>query len=238
MIFTIHFLLCGYFCLEFLKDENISKMLSPFFKRFLSFGLIFYFLFIFFFLPKSFYTFGSLFFLIFLFWILKKQNHDALLFHLQNLLPLLSSQMKLGLSFMSSWQKSIEDVDQKEIYRQLLDITSVLQFEKRFQHAYLPVVNMVEDLIRIKKSAQPIKKLNLLEKKVKNEVAFYRSARQTLFQLRIQSIILSLLYFSLLIWTFAIYKTKYLHLMSLSFVFFSIGLFWIFKSGRKMKWSI
>ncbi len=238
MTFIINFLLCGYFCLEFIKDENFSKTISPFFKQILLFLLSFYFIFGFFFVSKVLYFLFPIFFLLSFLWFLKNRKYKILYAHLHNLLHDLSSQMKLGLSFTSAWQKSIKDVEQTEVYKQLLDISEILQFERHFQHPNQSITNIVQELIAIKKSPQPLKKLNLLEQKVKIEQSFYRKANQVLFQLRIQSSVIAFLYLSLLIWTLIIYGTKYSTLMIISFVCFSLGLFWIFKTGRKMKWSL
>ncbi len=238
MFFLIHFLLCSSFCLEFLKNKRFSKIISPFFKQILFFLLSFYFLCCFFFATKIFFFFFPIVFLLSFLWFLQNHNHKSLLSHLHNLLFRLSSQMKLGLSFMNAWQKSIKEIEQNVVYKQLVDISEVLQFERHFQHSNPYITNLVQDLIEVKKSPQPLRRLNLLVQKIKIEQSFYRKASQVLLQLRIQSIVIAFLYISLFIWSFMFYGTKYPYLMLLSFICFVFGLVWIFKAGRKMKWSL
>ena len=238
MFFIIIFLLSGYFCLEFLKDESFSKTIRPFFRQILFFSLSLYFILGFLFISESFYFLFPIFFLLSLLWFLQNHKNKSLLSHLHHLLRDLSSQMKLGLSFTSAWGKCIEDIEQKEIQRQLADISEILKFERHFQHPDQSITNLVQDLIAIKKSPQPLKKLNLLEQKVKIEQSFYRRANQILFQLRIQSSVITLLYIGLLTWTLVFYGSKHPVLISISFLCFSLGLFWIFNIGKKMKWSL
>jgi len=213
-------------------------MLKPPFKYFLFVTWIGYFIFGFFFISQSVYFLFPILFLLALFLFLKKQAQVNLLQSIQSLLQKLSTQMKLGLSFMSAWHKSVQEIESKEIQNLLLEITKILQFEKQFQHSNPAITNIVQDLIRIKKHPQPLKKLSLLERKIKVEQSFYRKTQQVLFQLRIQSTVITVLYLGLLSWTFAIYRFKHFSLMFISFICFILGLVWIFKMGKKMKWSL
>ena len=211
-------------------------------KKILESFLIFYFFLAFCYLKDSpFFIFFFLipsFFLISLFVFLNKQEEEKLLFQLYSLLIPLESQMKLGLSFMSAWEKGLETLPQIKIKSRLQKITEILKFQKTFVYRNKNIENFVKDLILIYQSASPLKRLKQLQRKVKVERSFHLKSKRTLLQTRIQAAVLSFLYFGLLSWTVFAYGKKYIHLIFLSLIFFGIGFFWILQTGRKMKWSI
>lgn len=243
MFFVLHFLFCGYFCLEFLKDELISKIISPKFKKTLYFFLFLYFFFGFFLVSKKdLYSFlyfilpclSLLFFFIFLY----KRKEMTLLRQIHLLLPHLLSQMKLGLSFMSAWEKVIKDVQNKELFAPLMEVSESLKFEKRFVHSHKELCYLVQDLAEIKKNPQPLKRLSHLKQKVDLQNFFERKSQQMLLQIRLQSTMIAFLYLGLLIWTIIRYGAYHSTLTFGSLFLFCLGLFFIFQIGRKLKWSL
>lgn len=208
----------------------------------LEFFVLFYFLFIFFYFKNLHF---SLFFfllplisLLFLLTFLKKQEEKKLLFQLSSLLIPLESQMKLGLSFINAWQKSLEELKSEKIKSKIRKIAEVLKFQSEFYHPDKEIENFVKDLMIIHQSPDPLKRLQHLKRKIRIEQAFQTKSKRVLLQIRIQSVVMSLFYFGLLAWTIFSYGSRYIYLILLSILFFCIGLFWIFKSGRMMKWSV
>ena len=185
-----------------------------------------------------FFFFIPLAFLLFLVFFLKQKEEKKLLNALYSLLVPLESQMKLGSSFINAWQKSIEPIPFSKIKTQIQKISDVLKFQNIFSYPDKKIEFFVKDLIIIHKSSNPLKRLGYLKRKVKVEQSFQIKSERALLQTRIQSFVLSVLYFGLLAWTITAYGKKYIHFIMISFLFFFIGLFWVLKIGRRMKWTI
>jgi len=153
------------------------------------------------------------------------------------LIPL-ESQMKLGLSVINAWQKSLRELTTEKAKDKAKKITDILKFQNEFHSPDKEIENFIKDLITIHQSAQPLQRLKNLQRKLKVEQSFRIKSKRALLQIRIQSGILSFFYFGLLTWTIMAYGNRYIHLILVSFLFFCTGLLWIFKTGRKMKWSV
>ena len=205
--------------------------------------MLFYILFVFF-CFKSFYI-SLIFFicllviLLFLFGFLKRLDEKNLLFQLYSLLAPLESQMKLGLSVINAWQKNVKELKSEKTKEMVQKITDILKFQNEVHHPDKNIENFIKDLMFVHQSSSPLKRLRHLQRKVKVEQSFHIKSKRALLQIRIQSGILSFFYFGLLTWTIVAYGIgQYIHLILISFLFFCIGLLWIFKTGRTMKWSV
>ena len=242
MLFLLNFLLFWLFYIKFLKALGDSGLIGSEFQRLLNVLLGGYFVFGFF-LARSaphsliFFALPAVFLSSFAFFQ-QKQRRQNLFEQLRGLLVPVSAKMKLGSGFMDAWEKSAQEMDSLGGQEEILKISEALLFQKQFRHPDKRIEDMAHHLSGIRNSHNPIKRLRHLEQKLKTEQAFYRKAGQVLLQLRIQSGVLSFLYFGLLIWTVIFYGGKYSALMLVSFLCFSLGLFWILKTGRKMKWSL
>lgn len=170
--------------------------------------------------------------------IIQQQKEQKFLQDLYKFLPSLIAQMKLGFSFPDAWQQSLKDIENQELVYKLKDILDTLRFQKPFSHSKKEIMEFVQHINRARLSSQSLKRLKQFHEKIKIEQLFYRKASKVLMQLRLQSGILGLLYLLLLIWTVFSNGWKHLNLILLSFFFFFIGLIWIFKTGRRMKWSL
>ncbi len=232
----------GLLCKKLIKEIFLLDLIALNGKKFLEIFFLLYFLFVVFYLKDI--SFSIIFlllpliFLLFLFVFLKKQAEKDLLFQLSSLLLPLESQMKQGLGFINAWQKTIEGLKLEQIKSKLQKITEILKFQNEFYCSDKEIENFVQALMNIHRSSNPLKRLQHLQRKVKIEQAFHTKSKRALLQIRLQSVILSFFYLGLLAWTIISYKTKYMNLIFISFLLFCIGLFWIFKTGRTMKWSI
>ena len=238
LVLILNFLLFWGFALSFLKEFPHF----PYFKA-LPYALFLYFA-TGFVLQISeplgiFVFFASPVFLLFIGFFIWQRNKDkAFVLALYKILPSLISQMKLGFSFLDAWQRSLKDVENRFIARKLQEVSDILRFQRPFLHPQKEVTEFVNHLNQARNSSQSLKRLKQLQEKIKVEQVFYRKSARVLMQLRLQSGVLSFLYLSILIWTVVSSQMKHLDLILLSFFFFSIGLFWIFKTGRRMKWSL
>ena len=242
LLFVLNFLISARFCWKYLAELQKQCQFSDFFLKILASALVIYFFFglflqdqvLFFFL---FYLFplGSL---ISSSYFLQKKKQKHFLESLYSLLSPTITNMRLGLGFMDAWQKNLATLKQNPHYQEILKISEILRFQKNYSYENLSVKRFLHHLMDIRKHPQALKKLRNFQKKIKVEVYFLRRSKQVLFQLHLQSLVLSLFYAGLLFWNIFHYGFKHLFMLSLSLFLFSAGLIWIFKSGEKLKWSL
>ena len=168
----------------------------------------------------------------------RKRKERTFLENLYSLLPPLMAQMKLGLGFMDAWDKSLQTIETSASKMSLLKISEVLRFQKACSHPHPEIRHFLYHLMTARKSAQPLKHLKNLQQKVQVKLLFLRKSRQVLFQLRLQSGVMALLYGGLVFWNLFHYGLKYISLVLFSFLLFFSGLLWIFKTGKTLKWSL
>ena len=239
--FFIYSFSCFYSCLLFLKDIKNKKLFCL--KKqniFIGFLILFY-IALGSFLSSSFLLlfFSSLIPIGFLVLIpyLEKSIQERLLFTLAELLVPVKAQMKLGVCFMEAWDGSVRDLKNGPNKTSLLKISEILRFQRNFWHSSPDLRFFVQHLLEIRKSSQALDRLLELQNKLKVEREFLRKTSQTLLHLRWQSFILSGVYFCIFGFTLTYYPL-YPKLMATSLSFFLIGLYWLSKIGRKMKWSL
>lgn len=225
-----------------MKNEIFPQFTSLFCKQILYILFILYFM-IGFLLKSSvllalFYFLCPCLFLLFCFYFLRNQKRKSLLSHIQYLLTPLSSQINMGSSFMTAWDKISKDPKNKKFKKELGQITNTFKFGSRLDHPDKDINLIVQDLVEIKNSPQPSKRLRHLKQKVKTEMVFQQKAGRVLFQLKMQSQLIAIFYLILLVWVSIYSGRKHLQLMLISFLFFSLGLILILSMGKKMKWSL
>ena len=242
-MFIVTIFFCSWLSLSLIKELFCLNLISIKAKRGLEISLLFYFLFVTFYIkPSSFPAIFILFpcsFILFLFFFLKRQEEKNLLFQLCALILPLESGMKSGLSFINAWQKSLKEIKLKKIKDKLQNFTQVFQYQKEFHYPEDKQVELfIKELILIYQSSNPLKRLQHLRRKVKIELAFRVKSQRALLQVRIQSGILCCFYIGLLAWTITAHGQRYISLILSSLLLFTIGLIWILKTGRQMKWSV
>ena len=242
-MFFLQVLFMAWLSLSLIKEMLFFNLISIKANRILKLLLLLYFLFIIFYAKQS--SLSIIFFLfpcsfiLFLLFFLKRREEKKLFFQLCSLILPLESGMKSGLSFLNAWQKSLEEIKSKKIKDKLKDFTQVFQFQKKFHYPEDKQVELfIKDLSLIYQSPNPLKRLQHLRRKVKIELTFRIKSQRALLQIRIQSGILCFFYIGLLAWTITAHGQKYISLILSSLLLFIIGLIWILKTGRQMKWSV
>ena len=242
-MFLLQILFIAWLSLSLIREMFFFHLISIKTKKSLEFLLVTYFLFMISYINQS--DFSIIFFLfpcVFIFFLcffLKKQEEKKLFFQLCSLILPLESGMKSGLSFLNAWQKSLEEIKSKKIKDKLENFTQVFQYQKEFHYPEDKQVDLfIKDLILIYKSSNPLKRLQHLRRKVKIEMAFRIKSQRALLQVRVQTGILCCFYIGLLAWTITAHGQRYTSLILISLFLFVVGLIWILKTGRKMKWSV
>ena len=241
-MFILQTLFFGFLCKSLIKEIFLLNLISLIGRKALEYFFLFYFIFMFLYL-KNFqilliFFLLPLIFLLFLLIFLRKREEINLLSQLISLLIPLEARMKLGLSFINAWQKGLEELKLERTRVKIQKVTEILKFQTNFSYPDKEIENFIKDLMIIHQSSNPLKRLKHLKRKIKIEQSFHIKSKRALLQVRIQSIVLCVFYFGLLAWTIIAYGSKYTQLIVISFLLFFIGLFWIFKIGRKMKWSV
>ena len=229
--------------LSLIKEIFFLNLISNQEKISLEILLSLYFLFIIFYIKQS--SFFIIFFLLpcsfilLLFFLLKRREEKNLLFQLCSLILPLESGMRSGLSFLNAWQKSLKETKLKKVSDKLKNFTQIFQYQKEFHYPEDKQIELfIKDLILIYQSPNPLKRLQHLKRKVKIELAFRVKSQRALLQVRVQSGILCFFYIGLLAWTITAHGQKHISLILSSLLLFTIGLIWILKTGRQMKWSV
>lgn len=240
-MFVLKSLFFAFLCKNLIKEIVLKGFIPLRWKIFLEIFVLLYFVFLFFVLRD--FPFISLCFplpfvgLLSLYFFFKKREEKDFLECLFSLPVQLEARMKRGFSFIHAWEKSLDEL--KEVKRNKMQkITQILKFQGRFRHPDKEIENFVKDLVLIHQSSNPLQRLSHLQRKVRLERSFKMKAARALFQVRLQSGLLSCFYFSLLLWSFFAYGMQHIRLSMFSLLFFSLGFFWILKAGRKMKWSV
>lgn len=216
--------------------------MKPFHQKILYLSLILYF-FAGFFVQRHallifFYFVFPIVFLFLLLHFLKRQLNKTLLLQLQSLLSPLAAQMSLGSSFMTAWHKVIEDPKLQYFRKDILEITKALKFNAEINCVDIRREHLVRDLIEVKNNPQPSKRLKHLKQKIKTELAFEQKSARILFQLKMQSYVITLFYLCLLVWVIVSSGIKHFSLILISIWCFLIGFIWILTLGRRMKWTL
>ena len=237
------FLFLSFFCfwlsLSLIKELFLLGFISFKLQKGLEILLIFYFLGIFLFFPSSYFLIFICFLLIATLFLLKHEKEKQLFNELCELLIPLESAMKSGMSFLNGWDKAVKESNSKAHFHKLKEFSKVLTFQNRFVYPdNKKVEKFILELLSIKQSPQPLKRIHYLKRKLKVEMVFKIKANRALLQIKAQSFILCLFYIGILINTLIVYQKANFKLILISLLLFIIGLVWIFNSGRNIKWSI
>ena len=149
------------------------------------------------------------------------------------------ARMKMGNSFREALNQGIESIDSKWIQDDLKELRDRMIYAqdiklyqaKEFLFAFKTFKQVDQDL-------QPLTRLYYIREAMKIEDSFRKKSRQALLQIRLQSIIMSVLYLALFIFVIFYYKTQFLTLMLVSSCLFVIGSVLIFILGRKIRWTL
>lgn len=148
--------------------------------------------------------------------------------------------LQTGKSFRSSLHAAIE-IQSGWIHHQLMELYETMRLSK---NVIAPKSALLKDfqteLIEIDRSqVRCVEQVRALRRHLKMQEDFRRRSGQVTQQIKIQAIIVTALYLGLL--SFVILQFGFLRhqfLIFLSLTIFILGLFWIFLTGRSLKWKV
>lgn len=161
----------------------------------------------------------------------------------KRILPLMD-QVILGLQSGQSFRTSLHQSIQQQpswIRHQLLEIHHSIAMNQTILHSQNKFLReLTAEWSEMDKSqSKLIDHARAFRRQLKIEEDFRRKSGRVTQQMKMQAIIVTILYLALLIYVISQFGwVQNLLLIAVSAVLFSAGLAWIFMMGRKMKWKI
>ncbi len=173
--------------------------------------------------------------------ILKKYRRKKFEERFEEILSLIILKMKSGKAFRNSFSDVISE-SPRTIQRILIDIRDVVVFSQqnnpeRISHFVQSIIGEFVEADLVPHAA--LKRLMSFRSRLRIQSDFRRKSGQVMQQIRIQSLILSGIYFALLV--FVIGRFGFIEnrrMIIISFLLFGTGLSLIFYKGSKIKWKI
>lgn len=150
------------------------------------------------------------------------------------------AQIKIGANFRSAFKQVIVNLPSqhfKNYFREILD-TILFSKKLRKEFCFNPLQQMIIELKNADQSSHCLEYLENIRHQVRIHSVFRKKVHSALLQIRVQSIVLWILYSGLFIFILHKYGLKYIKVLCLSLSFFIIGLIILFHCGRRVKWTI
>ena len=152
----------------------------------------------------------------------------------------LISRIKTGAGFRSAFKTAIICLPHRHFQNHFTEILESIIFSKNFRKEFL-FSPMRQILLELKQADQSVRCLDYLENlrhQIRVRSQFRKKIKSVLLQFRIQSLILCLLYICLFIFVLFRHGLQYPKLLFSSICLFTIGTFFLYQCGRRIKWTI
>ena len=155
-------------------------------------------------------------------------------------LNVLIAQIKIGIGFRPAFKIAAYSLPQRYFQNYFIEILDTMTFSNTHRKLFLsPLLQqMIEELKRADSSSQCLEHLKNLRHHIHIRSIFRKKVQSTLLQIRIQSLVLLILYFGLFIFIFNKTGLKYIKTLLLSLFLFLTGLLVLSQLGKKIKWTI
>ena len=152
----------------------------------------------------------------------------------------LIAQIKIGAGFRAGFKTALLILPHSRFQNYFMEILEMILFSKKLRKEFhfSPLQQMIEELKRTDKSAQCLEHLENLRHQVRIQSVFRKKVQSALLQIRIQSLVLLILYSGLFIFVLHRYGLKYIKILLLSLFLFISGLIILFQCGKRIKWTI
>ncbi len=171
------------------------------------------------------------------FWIYKRLDYfrKQFLFLLDSTI----TRMKMGNSFREALAQGIESIDSGWVQDDLKELRDRIIYAQEIKkHQAKEFLFAFKTFKQADQDPQPLTRLHYIREAMKIEDLFSRKSHQALLQIRLQSLIMTILYLALFIFVLWYYQTQFLTLMLFSLCLFVIGSVLIFILGRKIRWTL
>ena len=155
------------------------------------------------------------------------------------LLDSIIARMKMGHSFREALNKGIEAIESKWMREDLTELKDrVIYSQKAKSQQAKEFLFAFQTFKQADQDPQPLDRLRYIRQTLKTEEIFRKKSGNTLFQIRLQSSILTLFYIGTFIFTSLYYGNQFLTLMIFSLALFAAGSILVFILGRRIKWTL
>lgn len=169
---------------------------------------------------------------------------EHLLIQFEIFLNYIIAQIKMGSSFLTSFKLALKQIPTLSVNTKFQNhFTGILEsilFSKPIPPDLLfsPLKQIIQELKKADQFTQCLEHLENLRHTIRVRAYFRRKVHTALIQVRVQAIVLTILYIGLFIFVLYQYGLQYIHILFASLFLFSLGLIILFQIGRKIKWNI
>ena len=228
-----------------LRQNHLLFFLPPgFFKIFIIFSTLF--VFILAFIPieslflKCFLLYLPVFPAFFLPYFFYFRWKDQFYVQCEFFINTVIAQMKTGSGFRQAFKSAgfcLPNSSFQNHFIEILESIALLKnFRKEFQ--FSPIQQILEELRQADKSPRSLDHLENLRHQMRVRSHFIRKMKSALLQFRVQSFVLCLLYVLLFIFVLHRHGLEHPKILFLSLCLFVLGLFFLVRCGRRIKWNI
>ena len=152
----------------------------------------------------------------------------------------LITRIKTGYGFRSAFKMAITCLPQTHFQNHFMEILESIIFSKSFRKEiqFSPMQQMLLELKHADQSTRCLDYLENLRHQIHIRSQFRKKVKSVLFQFRTQAFILCILYICLFIFVLFRHGLQYPKLLFSSICLFTMGFFFLFQCGRKIKWTI
>ncbi len=159
-------------------------------------------------------------------------------FQLEFFLNTLIAQIRVGQSFRSAFKLAVLSLPKKEFQCYFEDIREQILFAKSAKNPFPEQDQVTKELKRADQSSHCLQNLENLRHQMRVQSLFRKKVRSALLQIRVQSLVLLILYIGLFLFVLHKYGWKYMPVLLFSLFLFLVGLIFLFQCGRRIKWTV
>ncbi len=171
--------------------------------------------------------------------LLNHRGEQKLMAQFEFFIRHLIAQIKIGLGFRPAFKSALQFLAPcfQSYFKEILE--SIVFSKKPSKEKSSPILrHLTEELKRADSSSRALPILENLRHHLHIRSVFRQKAESALLQVRIQSLVLSLLYTGLIIFVLHKYGLKHIKILSGSLLLFITGLLLLLKCGRKIRWTV
>ena len=172
-------------------------------------------------------------------WIYLRKRNKAFQTDFSLFLDALTARMKMGGGFRTALGMSIDSMEPSPVKKDLQEIKDRLVYAQKLpESAEKNLLSAFKILSAADKHPKPLSYLEAVRHSLKIQNLFEQRASSALMQIHIQSTLLVFLYTALLIFVISFFGSKFLPIIFISLLLFSLGLIAVLIMGRQIKWTL
>ena len=172
-------------------------------------------------------------------WLYLRKKNRAFEVDFSLFLDALTARMKMGGGFRTALGLSIDSLEPSPAKKDLREIKDRLIYAQNPPHqADQNFLSVFKILSTADKHPKALSYLDAVRRSLKIQNLFEERSSAALLQIHIQSLLLVFLYTALLIFVISFFGSKFLPIIFISLLLFSLGLIWVLIMGKNIKWTL